>query len=325
VNGPGQIITFYSYKGGVGRSMAVANVGTLLARGSQPDRVLLVDWDLDAPGLIEFFREKTRGRSSGEGGLLEYFQEVRRTLHRRKSLYQELVESAEALDDAVPLKSYVRRDVLPGLDLLAAAAAGADCRRMVAEFDWAVMWEKYPAVFRAFQELLEERYRFALIDSRTGYNDTAGICTAIMPQKLVAVFTLNQQNLDGVIDVVERSVKYRSISDDVRPLAVFPLASRVENSELKQQEVWLRRAEERFEKCFARIYKARKCRLGDYFQDVLIPYIPYFAYGEKLVLLTEESRAGSMRRAYEVFASRLTELDYSWQRRDRADWPVVPA
>ena len=45
----GRIITFYSYKGGTGRTMALANVGWILA--SSGKRVLLVDWDLEAPGL----------------------------------------------------------------------------------------------------------------------------------------------------------------------------------------------------------------------------------------------------------------------------------
>lgn len=49
----GSIITSYSYKGGVGRSMALANVSVLLAR--QGLRVLSVDWDLEAPGLERYF------------------------------------------------------------------------------------------------------------------------------------------------------------------------------------------------------------------------------------------------------------------------------
>ncbi len=48
------VITFYSYKGGVGRSMAVANVAVLLAQDYGLD-VILVDWDLEAPGLHRFF------------------------------------------------------------------------------------------------------------------------------------------------------------------------------------------------------------------------------------------------------------------------------
>ena len=48
----GRIITFYSYKGGTGRTMALANVGWILA--SSGKRVLLVDWDLEAPGLHRY-------------------------------------------------------------------------------------------------------------------------------------------------------------------------------------------------------------------------------------------------------------------------------
>ena len=47
-----RIITFYSYKGGTGRTMALANTAWILS--STGHRVLVVDWDLDAPGLDRF-------------------------------------------------------------------------------------------------------------------------------------------------------------------------------------------------------------------------------------------------------------------------------
>src|SRR5260370_1101090 len=48
-----KIVTFYSYKGGTGRSMALANVAWILA--SQGKRVLVLDWDLEAPGVHRYF------------------------------------------------------------------------------------------------------------------------------------------------------------------------------------------------------------------------------------------------------------------------------
>src|SRR5262245_35698179 len=52
----GQVITFYSYKGGTGRSMALSNVACLLARRQADDRGgLMMDWDLEAPGLHRYF------------------------------------------------------------------------------------------------------------------------------------------------------------------------------------------------------------------------------------------------------------------------------
>jgi MinD-like ATPase involved in chromosome partitioning or flagellar assembly len=47
------ICTFYSYKGGVGRSMALAKSADILARAGM--RVLMVDFDLEAPGLEQYF------------------------------------------------------------------------------------------------------------------------------------------------------------------------------------------------------------------------------------------------------------------------------
>src|SRR3954453_11338824 len=55
----GTIVTFYSYKGGVGRSMALVNVAALLSRWGR--RVLVIDWELEAPGLEEFFERDSRG------------------------------------------------------------------------------------------------------------------------------------------------------------------------------------------------------------------------------------------------------------------------
>lgn len=48
-----RVITFYSYKGGTGRSMALANTAWILA--SAGNRVLTIDWDLEAPGLHRYF------------------------------------------------------------------------------------------------------------------------------------------------------------------------------------------------------------------------------------------------------------------------------
>ena len=49
------IVTFYSYKSGVGRTMALANIAVLLVKKGL--RVLAVDWDLEAPGLDRYFRQ----------------------------------------------------------------------------------------------------------------------------------------------------------------------------------------------------------------------------------------------------------------------------
>ena len=75
----GVVYTFYSYKGGVGRTMTMANVAALMA--IEGHRVLVVDWDLEAPGLDVFFERSevklssTRKRTPGIVDLLSAVQD----------------------------------------------------------------------------------------------------------------------------------------------------------------------------------------------------------------------------------------------------------
>ena len=50
----GTVITFYSFTGGTGRTMALANVAWILAANGH--RVLVADWHFESPGLHRYFR-----------------------------------------------------------------------------------------------------------------------------------------------------------------------------------------------------------------------------------------------------------------------------
>src|SRR5437588_1811430 len=78
------VYTFYSYKGGVGRSMALANVAELFYQRGL--RVLMVDWDLEAPGLERFFAvdlESVLDRPGVVNLLVDYKQRISRPLPER--------------------------------------------------------------------------------------------------------------------------------------------------------------------------------------------------------------------------------------------------
>jgi predicted acylesterase/phospholipase RssA len=82
------IYTLYSFKGGVGRSMALANLAECFyARGLS---VLMVDWDLEAPGLESYFFSNPLARRDPESaaalkastkhlGLLDLLREYKQT------------------------------------------------------------------------------------------------------------------------------------------------------------------------------------------------------------------------------------------------------
>lgn len=84
----GTVYTFYSFKGGVGHSMAVANVAPLLAKWGH--RLLVVDWDLEAPAIERYFEQlpsRLEGSSREAPGLLDLLEslEAGRQLEQAKN------------------------------------------------------------------------------------------------------------------------------------------------------------------------------------------------------------------------------------------------
>jgi hypothetical protein len=333
----GKIVTFYSYKGGTGRSMALANFACWLATDvvASPGRVLLVDWDLEAPGLHRYFAEKAETPENADRpGLIDFFWELRARLDAEPPLGERLRgdDRARALREELRTYDYIVSDVAPGVDLIKAGRFGADYARLVSAFDWVEFYEKHGGVFRALRELASETYAYTLIDSRTGFNDVSGICTMLMPEKLVLVFTPNRQNLSGVVDLAARAVDYRIRADDFRPLGVFPLPSRIENAEQSLKKDWREQYQKAFEATLKNIYQLDGCDLSAYFDDVLLPHVSFYAYGEELALLREKhSDALSLSRAYESFFRRLEALEFPWDtfedsgQTDETPSPIVPA
>lgn len=239
----GEIITFYSYKGGTGRSMALVNVAYLLSKKVQPnEKILLIDWDLEAPGLHQFFREQFVSANneqidlpSEQKGLIDLFYEIKTRLQTSGN------------DDEIPedffhdlsIQNYLTKIGSSPLVLMPAGKFGDGLYSIrVNEFSWAEFFSTHPTIIPQFAEYLRENYRYVLIDSRTGYTDISGICTSIMPEKLVVAFTPNRQNLNGATELIKRAINYRKQSDDLRQLTIFPLPSRIESAENKLQKEW---------------------------------------------------------------------------------------
>ncbi len=64
------VTTFYSFRGGVGRTMSLVNIAAHLAQTGR--RVLIVDFDLEAPGIRTY---QSMGNPAGEtNGLVDYIK-----------------------------------------------------------------------------------------------------------------------------------------------------------------------------------------------------------------------------------------------------------
>lgn len=309
----GNVITFYSYKGGTGRTMAVANTGYALAREDLGE-VLMIDWDLEAPGLPAFFPELDRG-GSAQAGVIELFQEALAWVQAHNGLG---VEDARRFWRDIDLPSLVEQTEADGLCLLRSGLVDDTYGDRVRSMPWQELFECWPDLFRVFAEEIASAYRYVLIDSRTGLSDTSGICTSLLPDRLVAVFTPNQQNLTGVADTVRRAVAYRGRSSDLRRLLVFPLASRVEMSEDRLRHEWRYGSADtvgyqpRFQQLFEEVYDLSACDLEDYFDEVQVQHATSYAYGERVAMRDEDSDRLSLSRSYERFTRALLQPEGPW-------------
>ncbi|MGH3757116.1 CATRA system-associated protein [Actinophytocola sp.] len=265
----GTVVTFYSYKGGVGRSFTLANVAVLLARWGY--RVLAIDWDLEAPGLHHYFAPMLP--KAPEGGVID--------------LAYDFLVGAD-----VPDAHATRLEVEDGtVALLAAGRQDETYAGRVQGIDWVDLYR------RGFAEFLErcraawtEKYDFVLIDSRTGISDIGGICTAHLPDRLVVVFTANEQSVTGAVDIARRAdiARDRMPYDRQRHL-VLPILSRLDNRvEYERAESWRQRCAEIAEPLF-RNWLAKGVPEDLMLRHVTLPYVSYWSFGEQLPVLEEHT------------------------------------
>ncbi|AXA89861.1 tetratricopeptide repeat protein [Massilia sp. YMA4] len=329
---PGEVVTFHSHKGGAGRTMALANLAVLLARRDNATvPTLMVDWDLEAPGLHHYFR------TSGEGpGVLELFEACRDQLLRRSRLpgARDDADLAQAVLDAVGWEQYVvRADHSRPLYLLRAGRLDASHAERLARLDWEALFAACPALFRVFAANLARRFRHVLVDSRAGRNDSAGICTTLLPTKLVLVFTPNRQHLEGLDALVQRATAWRrSHEDEQRPLLIYPLPSRIEMDDPAQRALWRRGDVQRgvpgyqplFERLLAQAYGHARMSLESYFDEVQVQQSRGLSAGEHLPAGgQEDGDRFSVTRAFEAFLAWFEGGYCPWQ--SRAEIPLVTA
>jgi eukaryotic-like serine/threonine-protein kinase len=334
----GQVITFYSYKGGTGRTMSLANVACLLAESlGKGDSILLVDWDLEAPGLHRFFPGRTAPSTfdtslglDSRQGLIDLFRELEVATPTSPPASEDDAEQrAAAALDKTGLDSFVGATEMPGIQLL---RAGRDddgrYAERVATFNWEGLFRRSPALFRALADRWSRKYRYVLVDSRTGVGDISGICTSLLPDKLVVVFTPNRQSLTGIRSLVERATQYRRQSDDLRPLTVFPLPSRIEATREDLRGKWrfgdsgngIIGYQPMFEGILAQTYGLPECKLGLYFDSVQIQQSPDYAYGENIAVRMEKGTDRfSLSSSYRVFTDWLVNAPGPWRRQLEVD------
>lgn len=325
--------------------MALANIACLLARQpSEPEgaittqrKVLAIDWDFEAPGLHRYFlpylTDDSSKRFDEAPGCIDLF----RLLDNLRPSYdpadydgnrRRALQCLEAID----LTPFLIETTFPGLSFIKAGRLDLSYQGQVACFNWEEFFKATIGLFSGVADFLRSQFDYILIDSRTGITDTSGICTMLLPDKLVVVFTPNLQSFTGIEVLIGKALAYRKGSPDGRALSVFPLPSRIEMARPQLFEAW-RGFDSRtantesqlqlpnnfdgyeifFERLFARLYARVDISLKEYFDEVLLQQIPDYAYGEPIAVALEntDSRV-SLSGSYSAFCERLIELNVPW-------------
>ena len=105
-------------------------------------------------------------------------------------------------------------------------------------------------------------YDFILIDSRTGLSDAAGICTILLSDVVVAMFTANHQSLYGTRDIMRLAQQARQgLAHRRMALTVLPLPARFpRKAPQKEADAWLERFAEAFGELLTIGFRARSNR-----------------------------------------------------------------
>ena len=220
------IFTFYSYKGGVGRSMALLNVAyTLHSLGRH---VLVVDLDLEAPGVSGFLRRNDELASTPPehpdvvdllADLMpalqwEMGEESRPALPLLENYLRTVRTDIEKYAPARnPRFRRTRLDVLSASDErdYAARLGALNLSKLTGEqlvnagnlLREVFFGHQFPWSWERGDEDQPSRYDYILIDSRTGFTETSGLCIGPLADRLVLFCGLNDQNINGTAEFLK--------------------------------------------------------------------------------------------------------------------------
>ncbi len=302
---PGLVYTFYSYKGGVGRSMALVNIGVLMA--IEGYRVLLVDWDLEAPGLEVFFRKAA-------------------TISRDPESTPGIVDllDAQAQGNPIPWCDCLLRADFFGksVDILSAGKRTDEYRRRVQQLDWETLFREHRIgnYINTLREEWRAKYDFVLVDSRTGITDIGDICTVILPDVLVLLFVTNHQNVEGVKKVMARAVAARAkLPTNRSKLLGVPVPARDERDrESDKFDEWKRIFADEFGQLY-REWLPKEVDPLDALHRIYIPYVAGWSFGERIPVIEsdrERNDPSSLGAAFGRLAALLSR---------RLDWSAIEA
>jgi cellulose biosynthesis protein BcsQ/tetratricopeptide (TPR) repeat protein len=303
-----RVFTFYSFKGGVGRSMALLNCAYVLAGLGR--RVLMVDMDLEAPGLSYLIEREKKGHGQSAGsepnepifrrGVIELLTACAESpgdwpLARRADAGR----IVEYLTDLEVPATLIRAKRPGSLSILPAGRIDADYERRLAS----IRWDQPPLgtqrdnLFRHLrnQVLAAGMFDYVLVDARTGFSDEGYLAARILADHLIVFCGMNQQNVLGTCQFLRQVQTWPPPeSGDARKVVLVLSPVPEWEEEAKAQ----RRAE------IAAVFREELGAETTFTHE--LPYHPRVAMWEEAIVARWPD--SSLARAYEGLSRRLRQL-----------------
>ncbi|NUQ26441.1 MAG: AAA family ATPase [Saprospiraceae bacterium] len=211
------IVSFYSYKGGVGRTTILAALASFHAR-RMGAKVLILDCDFEAPGLVNFFG-MNEDDLAAKGGIVEYLTDIAYLQNKDIVDISQYIHTISAGASKDPLGYAGDKGIIYVMNagnvsvnkIDPSEDAPADLQSHQDHFLHGLArldFSNAELIIEQFQDmLLRANDSFhpdvILIDSRTGFNDIFNNVALRLSDIVVGLFGTSKQNIPGLYNFLD--------------------------------------------------------------------------------------------------------------------------
>ena len=214
------VVTFYSYKGGMGRTTTMVAYAMSLAvndNNLEKKRVVIIDCDLEAPGYLNFFDlSEHNGLQSGKkNGLVEFLSDAQLTSHPEDlDINDYIINVGDDNKNNFAYNNLNNIWLIPAGNLnegYSDLSEGRD-RSDYLEGLAKINLSSVNSVVKYFNILLDRIYEtiepdIILLDSRTGFNDIFGTAALYLSSCVVGFFGFSRQTQPGLMNLLREYYK----------------------------------------------------------------------------------------------------------------------
>lgn len=238
------IVTFYSYKGGMGRTTTMVSYAMDLAMHNNK-RVVVIDCDLEAPGYLNFFdfsanKELRQGKKNG---LVEFMSDLK-VLNDEGKEKLEISDYIINVGDSAKINEPALNNiwVIPAGNLnMNYAGEGEEINlRDYLEGLSKINLSNVGEIVDNFKILVDKIKKsinpdIILLDSRTGFNDIFGTAAFYLSSCVVGFFGFSRQTQPGLINLVNN---YYSQENSFKMILVFSILPTDEDSQILEDDLY---------------------------------------------------------------------------------------